>query len=38
VLIGEHLLNAGDAFASDRADSLRIVAKDRAEILIFDLA
>lgn len=38
VLIGEHLLNAGDAFASDQASSLQIVANDCAEILIFDLA
>ncbi|PZU97309.1 MAG: quercetin 2,3-dioxygenase [Pseudanabaena sp.] len=38
VLAGDQLLSAGDAIASDRPGDFQIIAKDNAEILLFDLA
>jgi redox-sensitive bicupin YhaK (pirin superfamily) len=38
VLVDDSLLNAGDAIASDRLGDLKIIGKDGAEVLLFDLA
>lgn len=37
LLIGDRLLNAGDAISSDRSDNLALTGQGSAEILIFDL-
>ena len=38
VLVGDRLLNAGDAISSDRVGDLKLIGKGDAEILVFDLA
>ncbi len=38
VLVGDRLLNAGDAISSDQAGDLKITSQGNAEILVFDLA
>jgi len=38
VLVGDRLLNSGDAISSDQAGDLRLKSQGNAEILIFDLA
>jgi hypothetical protein len=38
VLVDDSLLNAGDAIANDRLGDLKIIGKDGAEVLLFDLA
>jgi redox-sensitive bicupin YhaK (pirin superfamily) len=37
VLIGDRLLNAGDAISSDHSDNWALTGQGSAEILIFDL-
>jgi redox-sensitive bicupin YhaK (pirin superfamily) len=37
VLIGDRLLNAGDAISSDRSDNWHLTGQGSAEILVFDL-
>ena len=38
ILVGDRLLNAGDAVSSDRAGDLKLIGQGGAEVLIFDLA
>ncbi len=38
VLVGDRLLNAGDAISSDQAGDVKITSQGNAEILVFDLA
>lgn len=38
VLVGDRLLNAGDAISSDQAGDLKITSQGNAEVLVFDLA
>ncbi len=38
ILVGDRLLNAGDAISSDQAGDLKLISQGNAEILIFDLA
>lgn len=38
VLVGDRLLNGGDAISSDQAGDLKITSQGNAEILVFDLA
>ena len=38
VLVGDRLLNSGDAISSDQTGDLRLESQGNAEILIFDLA
>ena len=38
VLVGDRLLNGGDAIASDQAGDLKLIAQGSAEVLVFDLA
>ena len=38
VLVGDRLLNSGDAISSDQAGDLKLISQGNAEILIFDLA
>ncbi|MFM7888368.1 MAG: pirin family protein [Pseudanabaena sp.] len=38
VLVGDRLLNAGDAISGDQAGDLKITSQAGAEILVFDLA
>jgi len=38
VLVGDRLLNGGDAISSDRTGDLKLIAQGNAEILVFDLA
>jgi len=38
ILVGDRLLNAGDAISSDQTGDLKLISQGNAEILIFDLA
>lgn len=38
VLVGDRLLNSGDAISTDQVGDLQLIAQDNAEILVFDLA
>jgi redox-sensitive bicupin YhaK (pirin superfamily) len=38
LLVGDRLLNAGDAISSDRVGDLPLIAQSNSEILVFDLA
>ncbi len=38
ILVGDRLLNAGDAISSDVAGDLKLIGQGNAEILVFDLA
>ncbi|WP_271252769.1 pirin family protein [Pseudanabaena sp. Chao 1811] len=38
VLVGDRLLNAGDAISSDQTGDLKITSQGNAEVLVFDLA
>ena len=38
VLVGDRLLNSGDAISSDQAGDLKLISQGNSEILIFDLA
>ena len=38
ILVGDRLLNAGDAISSDAAGDLKLIGQGSAEILVFDLA
>jgi len=38
VLVGDRLLNTGDAISSDQIGDLKLTGKANAEILVFDLA